>query len=386
MLMRGTSFLARNSKLSRGAVLVRAGRNQALLTNRKQRYCQSFESCGLSSFCSPLSRRFSSSADSEKEQKPVLFNTQPETCYYETLGLSPSNSEEDIKKAFGLLVKKYHPDVDASQDTSKIFQAISEAYAVLGDPEKRALYDEVQGYKDSGLDGSFSEEWGHQAVIDGYIRAKAAEKRFSKTTPETFGDRNIRFTDTLKHNGQVLDPKEASILGGSSSLTSLKNSGKGHISTKPEISREEFTLYSKDGTKQDPEKLYSYFKDKYIKNPEMEVSDPEDQFAFTKKTYRKVANRQKETWGKYQYFESESRGPYYSPIAEENTEGTALSNAVLKAAPILTFFTAFGLFVYFNSTQKNPAVSRKGPQDEEGPFKSGKVTSGEGYKNKLVPI
>lgn len=65
--------------------------------------------------------------------------------YYKTLGVGESASEEDIKKAFRKLAKKYHPDVRQGDKTSEErFKRISEAYEVLGDKKRRQEYDELR--------------------------------------------------------------------------------------------------------------------------------------------------------------------------------------------------------------------------------------------------
>jgi len=63
--------------------------------------------------------------------------------YYQTLGVAKTASEEEIKKAYRKLVRKYHPDVSKEADAQKKTQEINEAYGVLGDAEKRAAYDEL---------------------------------------------------------------------------------------------------------------------------------------------------------------------------------------------------------------------------------------------------
>lgn len=59
--------------------------------------------------------------------------------YYDTLGVSKTASEEDIKKAFRKLAHKYHPDKKGGDE--KKFKEVSEAYAILSDKKKRAEYD-----------------------------------------------------------------------------------------------------------------------------------------------------------------------------------------------------------------------------------------------------
>ena len=62
--------------------------------------------------------------------------------YYKKLGLSKGASEQEIKKAYRKLAMKYHPDRNAgSSEHEEKFKEISEAYAVLSDPEKKKQYD-----------------------------------------------------------------------------------------------------------------------------------------------------------------------------------------------------------------------------------------------------
>jgi molecular chaperone DnaJ len=61
--------------------------------------------------------------------------------YYEILGVSPKASTEEVKRAFRKMAMQYHPDRNKSPDAEERFKAVSEAYEVLSDPEKRAVYD-----------------------------------------------------------------------------------------------------------------------------------------------------------------------------------------------------------------------------------------------------
>jgi hypothetical protein len=71
-----------------------------------------------------------------------------ETTYYALLGLHPSASSLEIRRAYRELSKRYHPDTtDLSTDTAtRKFQQLNEAYATLSNPERRVLYDQKIGY------------------------------------------------------------------------------------------------------------------------------------------------------------------------------------------------------------------------------------------------
>jgi curved DNA-binding protein len=66
--------------------------------------------------------------------------------YYKVLGVARTAAQDEIKRAYRKLVRKYHPDVNTGPDAveaEKTFKEIGEAYEVLQDPEKRAAYDQL---------------------------------------------------------------------------------------------------------------------------------------------------------------------------------------------------------------------------------------------------
>src|ERR1700712_4018502 len=63
--------------------------------------------------------------------------------YYETLGITKTASDKDIKSAYRKLARKYHPDLNPNdKEAHKKFQQLNEANEVLSDPEKRKKYDQ----------------------------------------------------------------------------------------------------------------------------------------------------------------------------------------------------------------------------------------------------
>ncbi len=75
--------------------------------------------------------------------------------YYDILGIQKTASQEEIKKAYRRLARQYHPDVNREPGSEEKFKEISEAYAVLSDPNKKRQYDQF-GYE--GFRGRYEPE------------------------------------------------------------------------------------------------------------------------------------------------------------------------------------------------------------------------------------
>jgi Ca-activated chloride channel family protein len=72
--------------------------------------------------------------------------------YYAIFKLDRNATEEQIRKAYRVLAREYHPDVNESAAAAEIFRDIQEAYEILGDPEQRRVYDRMR--EAEGLDRS----------------------------------------------------------------------------------------------------------------------------------------------------------------------------------------------------------------------------------------
>src|SRR4051812_21778117 len=86
--------------------------------------------------------------------------------YYETLGVSKNATEDDIKKAYRKLARKYHPDLNPNdKEANKKFQQINEANEVLSDPEKRKKYDQ------------YGKDWEHAEQFENARQQRGGQHR-----------------------------------------------------------------------------------------------------------------------------------------------------------------------------------------------------------------
>lgn len=90
--------------------------------------------------------------------KEVSVMAEQKRDYYEVLGVDKNADEAAIKKAYRVLAKKYHPDMNPGDaEAEKKFKEASEAYAILSDPEKRRQYDQYghAAFENGGGAGGF---------------------------------------------------------------------------------------------------------------------------------------------------------------------------------------------------------------------------------------
>jgi len=91
--------------------------------------------------------------------------------YYKILGVERTANEEQIKKAYRKLARKYHPDVSKEKDAEEKFKEVAEAYEVLKDAEKRKAYDTMGSYQ-PGQDFRPPPDWAQQFHSGGFQDAE----------------------------------------------------------------------------------------------------------------------------------------------------------------------------------------------------------------------
>ena len=111
--------------------------------------------------------------------------------YYKILGIKRDATQEEIKKAYRRLAKRFHPDLNKDDPQAKSrFQEINEANEVLGDPEKRRRYDEYgENWKQSEDFGTGSNSNGNSWSygFGGFGQGDRSENGFSDFFEQLFG-------------------------------------------------------------------------------------------------------------------------------------------------------------------------------------------------------
>jgi len=146
--------------------------------------------------------------------------------YYRILGVPRSASQDDIKKAYRRLARKFHPDVSSQADAEARFKEINEANEVLCDPEKRSAYDRLGANWRAGQDFRPPPGWagngggpaggqgfdGFSDFFESLFGARAAGRRRSPGFQMRGADRSAIAEITLD---QALQGTEVTVNGGS---------------------------------------------------------------------------------------------------------------------------------------------------------------------------
>ena len=125
--------------------------------------------------------------------------------YYKTLGVDNDASQGDIKRAYRKLARQYHPDINKKEGAEEKFKELSEANEVIGDPEKRAAYDELgKGYR-PGEEFRPSPDWDGDFEFSDGAAQPDQEAAFSDFFETLFGQRQRQAksrTQNFKARGQ----------------------------------------------------------------------------------------------------------------------------------------------------------------------------------------
>ena len=136
--------------------------------------------------------------------------------YYQTLGVSKTASEKEIKQAFRKLARKFHPDVNPGDKTAEArFKEINEANEVLGDPEKRKKYDELganwrmyEQAQQSGRAGGPGSPFGQWGYAPGGAGGGGYRTMTEEEMSEMFGGAESPFSDFFKTFFGGAEPSE----------------------------------------------------------------------------------------------------------------------------------------------------------------------------------
>ena len=127
--------------------------------------------------------------------------------YYDTLGVNPSSSQEEIKKAYRRLSMKYHPDRNPSKNANEVMAQINLAYETLKDPNKRSTYDRYyREFQRDQSDFDFNSDF-DSAFKDDYD-SKTRYKTQSEWNTEYQSDFDFNFTFNFGFDRSVHNPQK----------------------------------------------------------------------------------------------------------------------------------------------------------------------------------
>lgn len=142
---------------------------------------------------------------------------------YETLGVSPNASADEIKKAYRKLARKYHPDICKDPECEEKFKEINAAYEILSDPEKRKQYDQ---YGDSMFGGQNFHDFARQNFqggvdLDEILRSifGGGFGGFERAGGFGFGGFEEYAQPDLDIHARITIPFRTAVLGGTHSIT-----------------------------------------------------------------------------------------------------------------------------------------------------------------------
>ncbi|HUF22335.1 MAG TPA: DnaJ C-terminal domain-containing protein [Burkholderiales bacterium] len=144
--------------------------------------------------------------------------------YYKILGVERGATEQELKRAYRKLARKFHPDVSKEPEAEKRMKEVNEAYEVLGDPEKRAAYDQLGSRYRPGQEFRPPPDWDAGFEFSGGS-AEADATGFSEFFSSLFGDASRRRGNSgfrargQDHHAKVLIDIEDAFQGATRGIT-----------------------------------------------------------------------------------------------------------------------------------------------------------------------
>lgn len=162
--------------------------------------------------------------------------------YYTVMGLARDATQDDIKRAYRQLARKYHPDVSKEKNAEARFKEVGEAHEVLKDPEKRASYDQLganwkagqdfhappgwnAGYESSGASFSGRDTADHSDFFESLFGRSAGAPRGGRASFHAHGE---------DRHAKILIDLEDAYSGATRSITLRvpEVDAQGHVSTR----------------------------------------------------------------------------------------------------------------------------------------------------------
>lgn len=165
--------------------------------------------------------------------------------YYRIMGVGRDATQDEIKRAYRKLARKYHPDVSKESDAETRFKEVGEAYEVLKDPEKRAAYDQLGADWKAGQEFRPPPDWDTGFEFSGGGFTAGDSSAFSDFFESLFGGRGMGGFQQRRgsagfgargedHHAKILIDLEDALEGASRAitLTSPGVDSEGHVRTR----------------------------------------------------------------------------------------------------------------------------------------------------------
>jgi curved DNA-binding protein len=158
--------------------------------------------------------------------------------YYGIMGVARDATQDEIKRAYRKLARKYHPDVSKETDAEARFKELGEAYEVLKDPEKRAAYDQLGANWKAGQEFRPPPDWDAGFEFSGGYQEGSAfsdffESLFGHAAAGHAGGPGFRARGE-DHHARILIDLEDAFQGATRTITlhAPQLDGQGHVRTR----------------------------------------------------------------------------------------------------------------------------------------------------------